>query len=119
MCSNPERVSKRLGSQTQNWQELGQKAVVSEVAVTISSMKPREIDMGKYLLALAAASLAGCAPTVKNATDSGVIIQAYSNDASQTQILADAECKKYDKRARLNQAVRNNNVESSFFFDCI
>ena len=75
--------------------------------------------MGKYLIALAATSLVGCAPAVKNATDSGVIIQAYSNDASQTQFLADAECKKYDKGARLNQAVRNNNVESSFFFDCI
>ena len=75
--------------------------------------------MRMYVAALSTLALVGCAPAVKNATESGVIIQSNNDYASQTQILADTECKKYGKKARLNQAVQNNVAESTFFFDCI
>lgn len=75
--------------------------------------------MKMYVAVLSALALAGCAPTVKNSTESGVIIQSNSDYASQTQSLADTECKRYGKKARLNQAVPNNIAESTFFFDCV
>lgn len=70
-------------------------------------------------LVLVAIALTGCAPTIKNATESGVIIQANTDYASQTQVMADTECMKHGKKARLNQAIQNNVAESTFFFDCM
>ena len=62
--------------------------------------------------------LAGCAPTIQNASENGVVIMANNDYAAQTQTMADAECKKFGKSARLNQAVPANVAASTYFFDC-
>ena len=62
--------------------------------------------------------LPGCAPSLLNSSMNNVVIRAHNDHAGEAQVMADAECKKFSKSARLNQTVRANVAESTYFFDC-
>lgn len=62
--------------------------------------------------------LSGCAPSLLTTSTNNVVIRAHNDSAGDAQILADTECKKFTKTARLNQTVPANVAESTYFFDC-
>jgi hypothetical protein len=46
-------------------------------------------------------ALAGCAPSVTSSSPNHVTVESYQMNHSKAQELADAECRKYHRRARI------------------
>lgn len=63
--------------------------------------------------------LAACASTqLISSTDRTVIVKAELKKPDQAQAIADVECGKHHKKAKLNQYVPANIVWANYFFDC-
>lgn len=61
-------------------------------------------------------ALAGCAAKVVDGNERGVIIKAAEADAGGAFKLANAECEKHNRKARLNSRPRDDNT---WAFDCV
>lgn len=73
----------------------------------------------KYFLILLPLILAGCASTeLVSSNEKTVIVKANLKQPDRAQALADAECKKFGKSAKLNQFVPANVAWANYFFDC-
>lgn len=65
------------------------------------------------------ALLTGCAVAeVRSSSQDAVIIRSHMRAAEEPQVLADAECAKYGKKARLNQSVPAMGPWNTQYFDC-
>ena len=73
----------------------------------------------KTIIAIIAASLAlaGCATEVLSASEQTVVVRSRGTDYAAAQKLADAECKKYGKSARM--VGRPNDLKPDFIYDCV
>lgn len=74
----------------------------------------------KYALPiLMCAALSGCAATVTSSTPRSVVINAGSrNDSAAAQTLAQQECQKHKRHARMTSRPMPN-VSNEFTFDCV
>lgn len=72
--------------------------------------------MRQIVVVLAAIALTGCAAKVVDGNERGVIIKAGEADASGAFKLANAECEKHNRKARLNSRPRDDNT---WAFDCV
>lgn len=71
--------------------------------------------MKKAMLLLVLFGLSGCAGRVLTANERSVTVQAGSVMADEAQRLADAECKKHGRIARLSLRP----VPNQYVFDCV
>lgn len=64
-------------------------------------------------------ALASCTTTeIKSSSPQQIVIKADHRRTSDAYQLAEHECQKYDKSARLNQSVAANVAWGTLFFDC-
>lgn len=68
-------------------------------------------------LALAAASLAGCAAQVVSSSPRSVAVRAGDAYLDESMKLAEAECQKHGRHARLME--RPSPRSGEFIFDCV
>ena len=61
--------------------------------------------------------LTGCAAQVVSSSARTVVVRARVQDAGGAQVLADAECKKYDRFARMT--MRPGYGSGEYIFDCV
>lgn len=72
----------------------------------------------RVLSALTCASvLAGCAAQVVSSSPRTVVVRAPDNSIAESQQLADAECKKHNRFARLIE--RPSPTSDKFVYDCV
>lgn len=69
------------------------------------------------VLAVLVVLLAGCATEVVSTSPRTVVIRARDNAYAESQKLADAECAKYQRFARL--IARPGPTSAEFIFDCV
>lgn len=69
------------------------------------------------LTAVAACLLAGCAAKVVSSGPRTVVVKAHVQAYGEAQNLAEAECQKVSRHARLNQ--RPGPTTAEFIYDCI
>lgn len=63
--------------------------------------------------------LMGCASTeLVSSTESTVVVKAELKKPDQAQAIADTECGRNGKTAKLNQFVPANVLWANYFFDC-
>lgn len=63
--------------------------------------------------------IAGCATTeLVSSNQNTVIVRAELKKPDEAQSIADKECMKYGKTAKLNQFVPANVLWANYFFDC-
>lgn len=67
--------------------------------------------------ALAALLLVGCAAKVVSSSPRTVVIRAGGAYVAESQALADAECKKHGRYARLIE--RPSRTSAEFIYDCV
>lgn len=70
-----------------------------------------------FLLVAAALALAGCAAKVVSSSPRTVVVSAPDNSVAEAQALADAECRKHSRFARL--IGRPSRTSDQFTFDCV
>jgi hypothetical protein len=73
--------------------------------------------MKKLLACLVCVVVAGCAAQVVSTSPRSVIVDANSQGMAAVQQIADAECKKHGRFARLVNAPRFGN--NNYLFDCV
>jgi hypothetical protein len=66
------------------------------------------------LLLVGVVVLAGCAAQVISSSERSVVVRARIHDVADAQRLADAECAKYGRKARLGGKLTNN----QYSYDC-
>lgn len=66
---------------------------------------------------LAALALTGCAAKVVSSSPRTVVVSAPDNSVAEAQGLADAECRKHQRFARLIE--RPSPTSDQFIFDCV
>jgi hypothetical protein len=71
--------------------------------------------MRVILLIAFVAALSGCAAQVMSATDRSVVVKARIQDVADAQQLAEAECAKSGRKARLSGKLTQN----QYVFDCV
>lgn len=71
--------------------------------------------MTKITLALCAILVSGCAAKVLSSSPRTVVVNAGSLQVAEAQVLADAECKKHSRFAKLSGKATPN----QFVFDCV
>lgn len=71
--------------------------------------------MLKLIVLGAVVALAGCANKVVSSSERSVVVNAGSRAIAEAQTLADAECKRHGRKARL---VRLPREDRTFVFDC-
>jgi hypothetical protein len=62
---------------------------------------------------------AGCAPSVRSSSPNHVTIESYQMDFRRAQQLADAECAKYNRQARLTLKASPGEAERDYIFACV
>lgn len=62
-----------------------------------------------------ALTLAGCAAKVVSSSERSVVVNAHPRDVAEAQSLADQQCLKHGRKARL---LRLPQGDRSFLFDC-
>ena len=70
----------------------------------------------KYIAVALLVLLTACAAKVASSSERTVVISAAKQDVAGAQALANAECKKFDRSARL---MRLPEDDRTFVFDCI
>lgn len=70
----------------------------------------------RYIAIASLVLLASCAAKVASSSERTVVISAAKQDVAGAQMLANAECKKYERSARL---MRMPVDDRTFVFDCI
>lgn len=69
-----------------------------------------------HVLALVVAfSLVGCAAKVVSSSERSVVVNAHPRDAGEAQALADEQCSRYGRKARM---MRLPQGDRAFLFDC-
>lgn len=71
----------------------------------------------KVLLLLAFVTLTGCAAEVISSSERSVVVRSHTADAPGAQKLADAECAKRNRFARMS--ARPDYTSNDFVFDCV
>lgn len=69
----------------------------------------------KKLVLLVCVLMSGCAAQVVSSNERSVVVQAGARDAGSAQALADVECKKVGRFARLSIKATHN----QYVYDCI
>lgn len=69
----------------------------------------------KYLVVVLAVLLAGCAAQVRSSGERSVVIWAPGNAVAEAQGLAERECGKHGRTARLAGQLNNGNL----VYDCL
>lgn len=73
--------------------------------------------MKTFLILLALLSVAGCATTVASSNERSVIIESEMMEAGLAQKLANAECAKYKRFARMSS--KADYWDRNYVFDCV
>lgn len=76
-----------------------------------------EISMKTFTALLALLLVSGCATTVASSNERSVIIESEMMEAGLAQKLADAECAKHKRFARMSS--KASYWERNYIFDCI
>lgn len=71
----------------------------------------------KLFLLVAVIAIAGCATKVVSSSPRSVVVSGPDNAVAEAQKLADAECAKQQRFARLID--RPNRMSDQFVFDCV
>ena len=71
----------------------------------------------KKILSLVILLLCGCATQVVSSSQNTVIVESQMLDAAQAQKLADAECSKYGRTARMTS--KGGYWERNYIFECL
>lgn len=71
--------------------------------------------MNKLLLVSAFVMLSGCAAQLLSSSERTVIVKARQQDVGEAQKIADVECAKYNRKARLSMKPDIN----QFVYDCV
>ena len=77
---------------------------------------------GLYRLLAAVALIAwmaGCGPSIRTASPNHVIVESYQMNDEKAQRVADAECAKYRRRARVTLKPTAREDERDYIFACI
>jgi uncharacterized protein YceK len=69
------------------------------------------------LVLVVVAGLSGCAAKVLSASPRSVVVKAHVQDYAGAQKLADGECSKHQRHARLME--RPGPTTAEFVFDCV
>jgi hypothetical protein len=64
-------------------------------------------------------AVAGCTPSVKSSSPNHVTVESYQMDVAKAQQLADAECAKYNRRAKMTLKATPGEEERDYIFACI
>ena len=72
--------------------------------------------MMKFILIASLVLLSACAAKVASSSERTVVISAAKQDVAGAQVLANSECKKFQRSARL---IRLPEEDRTFVFDCI
>lgn len=75
------------------------------------------VALGSLLLSIGFLVLLGCETTVISANPRQVIVESAMLDAKESQRLAEAECGKYARYARM--ALKASNTDPNYTFDCV
>lgn len=88
----------------------------------MKSLKPASSSKNGRVLCLAIAifcggSLVGCSSSVVSSNPRNVVVESQSLDAAASQKLADAECKKHKRYAKMT--IKGDYWDRNYTFDCV
>lgn len=76
--------------------------------------------MRKVILVLLVASMStGCATHVVSSNERSVIVEANRGEIAEAQKLADIECAKYNRFAKISIKPDNYNHDYNYIFECV
>ena len=73
--------------------------------------------LGPFLVIVGCLMLLGCETTVISANPRQVIVKSSELDAKESQRLAETECGKHQRYARMS--LKATNIEPNYTFDCV
>ena len=73
--------------------------------------------LGPFLVIVGCLMLLGCETTVISANPRQVIVKSSELDAKESQRLAEAECGKHQRYARMS--LKATNIDPNYTFDCV
>jgi hypothetical protein len=73
--------------------------------------------LGPFLVIVGCLMLLGCETTVISANPRQVIVKSSELDAKESQRLAEAECGKHQRYARMS--LKASNIDPNYTFDCV
>lgn len=73
--------------------------------------------IGLMLVVVIAATLAGCSTSVISSSPRNVVVESQSLNAAEAQRLADVECQKHSRYAKMT--IKGDYWERNYTFECV
>lgn len=72
---------------------------------------------GLMLIGVAVSALGGCSTSVISSSPRNVVVESQSLNAAEAQRLADVECKKHNRYAKMT--IKGDYWERNYSFECV
>jgi len=72
---------------------------------------------GLILIGIVTSALAGCSTSVISSNPRNVVVESQSLNAAEAQRLADAECQKYNRYAKMT--IKGDYWDRNYTFECV